>query len=96
MPMETSSSTSMARHDMWDEGYRLTVAEIQLRPCNGGEDRNLVWQDIDRSPDFPVLSAFLRDLPVKAGCTVASTTVRIMDSVTPEDLVAQSISMGRH
>jgi uncharacterized protein Usg len=85
-----------ARHDMWDAGYRLTVAEITVRPRRGGEPCQLVWQDLDRSPDFPVLSAFLKDLPERGDCIINTTKVTICDTVTPEDLACQSISLGRH
>lgn len=90
------SKAQPVRHDMWDAGYRLTVAQITIRSRTGGDERQLVWQDLDRSPDFPVLSAFLQDLPRRADCIIDTTKVTIIDTVTPEDLACQSISLGRH
>ena len=57
MATYASPSSSFVRQI---EGYRLTTAEITYhRPDHPDLLQQFIWQELDRAPEFPVLTKFL-------------------------------------
>ncbi len=103
--MEPEVSTNMARVNkdkiatsLWDKGYRLTLAEIEVEDMTrGSERRTLFWQDLDHAPDFPVLSSYLEDWrATHAQTKVCSVRVATYDAITPEQLSLARFSLSVH
>jgi uncharacterized protein Usg len=83
---------------LWDKGYRLTLAEIEVESAGpGGERQTLYWQDLDHAPDFPVLSCYLEDWRA-THLTASITSVRVAtyDAITPEQLSRARFSLSVH
>jgi uncharacterized protein Usg len=87
---------------LWEKGYRLTFAEIEVSDppvCEGqaGYTRTLLWQDLDVAPNFPVLSSFLEDWRIgHTSSEVASVKIAVLEGVEPDDLAQQQFSLGIH
>jgi uncharacterized protein Usg len=103
--MEAELSTIMAQAQklkssasLWDKGYRLTLAEIEVESAGSGAERQtLYWQDLDHAPDFPVLSSYLEDwraTHIKA--SICSVRVATYDAITPEHLSRARFSLSVH
>jgi uncharacterized protein Usg len=89
---------SKSANSLWEKGYRLTLAEIEVEDMAlGGERRTLYWQDLDHAPDFPVLCSYLEDW--RAGhvqSNVHSVRVATYDAMTPEQLSQARFSLSVH
>jgi uncharacterized protein Usg len=105
--MDMEESTNMAHRSkqhstaggsLWEKGYRLTLAEIEVEDmASGGERRTLYWQDLDHAPDFPVLSSYLNDWrATHLKTNVCSVRVATYDAITPEQLSLARFSLAVH
>jgi uncharacterized protein Usg len=85
-------------NSLWDKGYRLTLAEIEVEDTTlGRERRTLFWQDLDHAPDFPVLSSYLKDWrATHFESVVHSVRVATYDAITPEQLALARFSLSVH
>jgi uncharacterized protein Usg len=85
-------------NSLWDKGYRLTLAEIEVEDMTlGNERRTLFWQDLDHAPDFPVLCSYLEDWRcTHLNSKVCSVRVATYDAITPEQLSLARFSLSVH
>lgn len=82
---------------LWEKGYRLTLAEIEVSDSDCPDQRTLYWQDIDHAPDFPVLTSFLEQWRAENGkSTLCSVKVATYDGISPADLSSAHISLMVH
>jgi uncharacterized protein Usg len=91
----------LACRTLWDMGYRMTFAEIEVsdeRLCAQAPEvtRTLLWQDLDQAPNFPVLNSYLDHWRTQQSGVIASIKIAVMDGVDPDMLATQSISLGIH
>ena len=69
------------------KGYRLTTAEILYHmPDHPGLLQSYIWQELDISPKFPVLSKFLRFWEEKIEGPLHSVRVAKCGILCPLDL----------
>jgi uncharacterized protein Usg len=103
--MQAEVSTIMAQAQkhksaasLWDKGYRLTLAEIEVESTSpDGERKTLYWQDLDHAPDFPVLCSYLEDWRASHQKTkICSVRVATYDAITPEQLSQARFSLSVH
>lgn len=88
---------SDASQELWDLGYRMTYAEIEIeQPHHTGLAQKFSWQDLDQAPDYPVLTTFLQSWQKENACELASIRVATVKEVTPEVLAHQGISLAIH
>ena len=89
--------TEKLTSSLWEKGYRLTLAEIEVADSGVADPRTLYWQDIDHAPDFPVLSSFLEQWRAENGkSTLCSVKVATYDGISPDDLNRAQISLLVH
>ncbi len=103
--MEAEVSTNMAQvqklkaaTSLWDKGYRLTLAEIEVESSSqDGARKTLYWQDLDHAPDFPVLCSYLEDWrATHLKASICSVRVATYDAITPEQLAQARFSLSVH
>lgn len=81
---------------LWHRGYRLTAAEIDVEsPEDPEKIETLYGQELDLSPAFPVLHAYVESLE-RSGRKVLEVRVLTMEDVHPDQLSRQNISLAIH
>lgn len=81
---------------LWYRGYRLTSAEIDVEGAEGSEKiETLYGQELDLSPEFPVLHAYVESLK-RSGRKVLEVRVLTVEDVRPDQLSRQNISLAIH
>jgi len=86
-----------ASHNLWALGYRLTYAEIEVEnESNPGTMKTILWQELDRAPDYPVLSSYLTQWQSSNEAKLSSVRVMTLHDVTQDDLLHKAISLSVH
>ncbi len=68
--------------------YRLTTAEILYRfPDHPALLQSFIWQDLDVSPDFPVLQKFLHFWERELDGKLHSVKVASCEIIKPSDFI---------
>jgi len=79
------------------QNYRLTTAEILYHiPDHPSLLQSYIWQELDMTPDFPVLMKFLNFWERKLDGKLHSVKVASCDIITPYDLVHADAEFRLH
>jgi uncharacterized protein Usg len=91
--------------DVWDRGYRLTFAEIEIElaqpadPAGLATDapsRILIWQDLDQAPDFPVLMTLVDAWKQDHCVRLRSLRIATCEEIDADELRARGFSLAMH
>lgn len=82
---------------LWDSGFRLVYAEIDLQPRGDPSQRTTcLWQDLDRVPDYPVLNTLMNCWMRQEGVLIHQVRVHQVDPQSAADLLERGYSLGLH
>ena len=82
---------------LWDGGYRLTYAEIDvIDPDAPYLHRVVHWRDLDHAPDYPVLNGLLTTWQRDGVCTPQSIRIATLDEATPDEIIGLGYSLQIH
>jgi len=82
---------------LWDMGYRLTYAEIDVVDPDAPHQHRVVhWRDLDHAPDFPVLNGLLTTWQRDGVCTPQSIRIATLEASTPAELIELGYSLQLH
>lgn len=85
------------RNSLWEQGYRLTYAEIEVVSCAEPDRvRVLLWEDLDQAPHFPVLTSFIETWREQNHARLTSLKVTTLDAITPDMLALRARSLAVH